>query len=210
MAALLSSRNRRHRQGGAVHQRGARTRDRGAAARRERVGLQVHRGGRAAHPLRPGRGAQRRARARSNRSSQARTGRPLHVPRRFRAADRPPALQQAGDRIADRRRARATRSTGIAPSSSPRSTRRWARRSCASRSATRARSPSSATRPRRPAGGTALPDVPPWTEAERLARGEGGHRVLHLGPSAGPLPRGGRALRHPHHRHARANGASTR
>ena len=38
--------NRQHRQGGAVHQRGARARPRGAAAGRQRVGLQVHGGGR--------------------------------------------------------------------------------------------------------------------------------------------------------------------
>ena len=79
MAALLSSRNRRHRQGGAVHQRGRELGHRGAAARRERVGLQVHRGRRQADPLRPRRGPERRARARSTRSSRRARERPVHA-----------------------------------------------------------------------------------------------------------------------------------
>ena len=101
-AALLG--NRQHRQGGAVHQRGAGARARGAAARRERVGLQVHRGGRAADPLRAGRGAERRlGRDRVDHRRAAATA-PFTDADRPGGADRPPALQQAGARVAGRRR----------------------------------------------------------------------------------------------------------
>ena len=58
-------------------------------------------------------------------------------------------------------------------SSSRRSTRRWRRRSCCSRSARPARRRCSArptVAPPRTSAAIALPDVPPWTEAERLTR----------------------------------------
>src|SRR2546430_13781137 len=48
------------RQGRAVHQRGPRARPRSAAARRERVGVQVHRGRRGPGPVRAGRDQERR------------------------------------------------------------------------------------------------------------------------------------------------------
>ena len=51
--------NRQHRQGGAVHQRGARARARGDAARRQRIGLQVHRRRREPAALRARRHPQR-------------------------------------------------------------------------------------------------------------------------------------------------------
>ena len=51
-------------------------------------------------------------------------------------------------------------------------------------------------------GGDGLPDIPPWTEAERLVKEK---EVLGFFISGHPLERfrdGGGAVRHPHHRHA--------
>ena len=109
-------RNRRHRQGGEVHQRGARARHRGAAAGRERVGLQVHRGRRPADPLRARRDPQRgRGRDRLDPRRRAQDA-PFTTLLDFVRADRPPALQQARVRGADRRRARSTASAATARS----------------------------------------------------------------------------------------------
>ena len=144
-AALVG--NRQHRQGGAVHQRGPRAGLRGAAARRERVGVQVHGGGRPADPLRPGRGAQRgRGRHRVDHRGRGATGRSRDAGR-LRRADRPPALQQAGARVADRRRR--LRLARRAPQAAARGARR---RRCGEaqlqqRSGRRARSRSSAKLP---------------------------------------------------------------
>ena len=52
-------------------------------------------------------------------------------------------------------------------------------------------------------GSTALPDVPRLDRGRAAGEGEGGPRLLHLRASAGALQGRGRALRHPHHRHAR-------
>ena len=115
---------------------------------------------------------------------------------------RPPALQQAGARVADRRRRLrlARRPPGAA--ARRRWTRRSARRSSSSRSGTPARSRSSArSPPERPAHVAAARRAA--LDRGRAARaGEGGARLLHLRAPAGALPRRGRAVRHPHHRDA--------
>ena len=152
-------------------------------------GLQVHRRRRPADPLRARRGAERGlGRDRVDHRRAAATGRsPTLV--RLRRADRPPALQQARARVADRRRRlRLARRT-------PHAARRGAgvgarrRRSCCSRSGRPARRRSSARRSRtatRTGSRVALPDVPPWTEAERLAKEK---EVLGFFISGHPLER---------------------
>ena len=172
-AALVG--NRQHRQGGAVHQRGARAGARGAAAGRQRVGLQVHRGRRAADPLRAGRGAER-GRGAIESIIAARQRGPLHrrSPTWWSGSTSGSATSGCSSRWSPP--ARAIRSAGTGSSSSRRWSRRWPRRSCCSRSGRRARRRSSA----RPDGRTArrrtehrisaFPTFPPWTEAERLAR----------------------------------------
>ena len=79
----------------------------------------------------------------------ARQRRAVHRARRLRGADRPPALQQAGARVADRGRRLRRRSAATAKQllrgARP---RRWARPSCCSRSARRARRRCSAKRRR--------------------------------------------------------------
>ena len=69
--------NRQYRQGGAVHQRGARAGARGAAAGRERVGLQVHRRRRAAGSASASAPSATSAGAPSSRSSPARQDAPF-------------------------------------------------------------------------------------------------------------------------------------
>ena len=202
--------NRQHRQGGAVHQRGARARAGDPAAGRERVGIQVHGGGRPADPLRPGRGAERgRGRDRVDHRRARRAA--VHVAVRPRRAHRPPALQQAGGRIADRRRRLRLARRPPQAAAARRSKRRSARPSSASRSATRARSRCSAKRPRRrPARRLRCPTCRPWTEAERLAREKEVHRLLHFRSPAGALPQRGGAVRRRAPRRRCTSGASTR
>ena len=97
-AALVG--NRQYRQGGAVHQRGARAGPRDPSAGCERVRLQVHGRGRPAHPLRARRGAETSARAPSQSIIAGARGGRLPDACRLRRADRPPALQQARARVA--------------------------------------------------------------------------------------------------------------
>ena len=144
---------------------------RGAAARRERVGLQVHGRRRQAHPLRARRHPQRRHAARSIRSSpRARDG-PFKSLFDLCRARRPAALQQARVRGADPRRARSTRSAGIARSTSRCSTRRSRKRRSSRRSARRARSRCSATsgdERRRRATRAAQPTLPNVAAMDRV------------------------------------------
>ena len=173
MAALLSSSHRRHRQGGEVHQRGARDGHRGAAARRERVGLQVHRARREADPLRPRRDPQRRSRR--DRLDPRRAAREaVHELLRLHGAGRPARLQQARVRGAHRGGRAATGWAATARSTGRRSTRRCRRPRSSSRRRRWARSRCSATGGRS-AAATAhaprvLPNVAPMAEAERLSR----------------------------------------
>ena len=190
-----------------VHQRGARARHRGAAARRERIGLQVHGRGRQARSA-SGSAPSATSGARRDRVDHrgARRRRPVRLALRLRRAGRPPALQQARVRGADRGGRAATRSAVTARSCSPRSTRRCRRRSCcqagdgrgpglALRRATRRRA--------RRARAARCPMCTPWTEAERLAKEKEILGFFISRPSARALPHRGRAVRHPHHRHAR-------
>ena len=99
----------------------------------------------------------------------ARRGGPFRSLVRLRRADRPAALQQAGARVADRRR-RLRCASAIGPSWWRRSIRRSARRSCCSR---RSRPGQASLFGEAIAAAPVehpLPDVPPWTEAERLAK----------------------------------------
>ena len=195
--------NRQHRQGGAVHQRGARARPRGAAAGRERVGLQVHRGG--DQRIRFGLGAVRNvgwgaiesiiAGARRTRRSRTLADFVERIDLRLCNKRVLESLIAAGacDSLGGHRK-QLLRGAGR---------RAAARRSCCSRSGRPARHRSSARRPA------------PGARAGRAARraaldrgraagpGEGSARLLHLGPSARAVPRRGRAVRHPHHRDAR-------
>ena len=76
MAALLSSNIGEDRRGHQVHRRSARDGTRGAAARRQRVGVALHGGRRQAHPVRTRRHPQRRQAAPSTRcSARAQRGR---------------------------------------------------------------------------------------------------------------------------------------
>ncbi len=103
------------------------------------------------------------------------------------------------------RRAPATRWAATGRSSSRRWSRPWRRRSSCSRSGRRARRRCSASRSR--AAGASAPGRaarhPALDRGRAAGEGEGGPRLLHLRPPAGALPRRGRAVRHPHHRHAR-------
>ena len=108
--------DRRHGQRRQVHQRGARARHRGAAAGRERVGLQVHRHRREADPLRARRDSQRRPRARSTRFSPRATRRPFTSLLRFLRARRPARSATSACSRRSSRRARSTTSADIARS----------------------------------------------------------------------------------------------
>ena len=118
-----------HGQRGEVHRRvprpatlrsEARRAGRRAAARRQRVRLEVHRHGGVSDPLRAWCGPRCRARGRPVHHWGAR-GRPVHVALRLPGAHRYPGAQQASVRSAHRGR-RPRRVRGAAPSSSPGST----------------------------------------------------------------------------------------
>ena len=98
-AAVL--RDRRHRQGGAVHQRGAGAGPRGPRPRRQRVRVQVHRRRGPADPLRPRR-HQERGRRRHRVDPRGSARRALSLAGRLVRPHRPAALQQTRPRGADR------------------------------------------------------------------------------------------------------------
>ncbi len=202
MAALLSLGNRQHRQGGAVHQRGPGARPRGAAARRERIGVQVHRGRRPTR-IRFGLGAmrnvgRRRHRVDHRRARQGAVHRSLadlveridlrlcnkRVLESLIAAGACDSLGghraqlAAGARRGAGGGAAAPAGAGGGPGLAVRRGRRRARR----------------------ADADACPRCRAWTEAERLTREK---EVLGFFISGHPLERfraGGGAVRHPDHR----------
>ena len=177
--------NRQYRQGGAVHQRGARARARGAAAGRERVGLQVHRGRRPADPLRPGRHPERRL-GRDRVDHRRTAGRAVHArwPTSSSGSTSGSATSGCSSRSSWPAPAMGWAATGS--SSARRSTGCSARRSCCSRNRRPARRRSSARPAPRGRGREGLPDIPPWTEAERLVKEK---EVLGFFISGHPLER---------------------
>src|SRR2546430_16098428 len=169
--------------------------------RRERVGLQVHGGGRPTHPLRPRRDQERgRERDRVDPRGAA-DGRALSVARGAVRAHRPPALQQAGDRGADRLRRvrfprRPPRATGGRPGQrAQRGAGSPGGAGLGSASAVRGGDPG----PPAPGPASRRPSpVRARTAGARASRARG----LHFRASPGPVPRRGGAFRDPHDGHA--------
>ena len=131
-------------------------------------------------------------------------GRAVHGAGRLRRADRPPALQQAGARVADRRPARATRSaaTGSSCCEALDGVLGEAQLLQQEREAGQASLFGEAHGAPRPQVRSSLPGHSGLDRGRAPGQGEGGARLLHLRPPAGAVPRRGRAVRHPHHRHA--------
>ena len=163
--------DRRHRQRGEVHQRGARARPRGAAAGRERVGLQVHRRRRQADPLRPRRHPQR---GQGAIESHPRRARRTRRSRRCSTSSSAIDLRLCNKRVFEALIvAGALRRPRRPPGAALRGARPRAARGVAAAAGEGGR-PGVAVRRGRPRpasrGALSLPDIPAWTEAERLAK----------------------------------------
>ena len=201
MAALLSSEIGNTDRVVQVHQRGARAGHRGAAARRQRVRLQVHGRRRPKAPLRARRDPQRglgrdrldhRAPGRTRRSPMLcdfieRIDLRLCNKRVFEALIAAGALDSLGGH---RAQIVAALDSALAEAQLLQQERRGGP-GLALRRGDRERTP------RRDPGGA--PGRPALDRGRAPRQGEGDPRLLHLRASARALPRRGRALRHPHH-----------
>ena len=175
---------------------------RGPAARRERVGLQVHGGGRHADPLRPGRGAERRP-GRHRVDHRGPRGGPVRDAGRPGGPHRPPALQQAGGRVPHRRRR--LRFAGRTSQAAARGAGAALQRSPAQAAGSRGGPGIALRRDARPSRAPARPTLPDVPHGPKPNGSPGRRKCIGFFISGHPLERfrdGGGALRRPHHRDA--------
>ena len=188
MAALLTSETGQHREGGEVHQRMPRNGHRDPAARREPQRVELHAAIGEAHPLRPGRGEE---------SGPVRRGGDRQGARRGRAHSR--SLHQFCEKVdlgaVNRRMIESLIKAGAMDSLEGTRSQKLAAVEGAMEAGQRA------WRDRESGqvglfgemldGGeshaTPLPNVPDWTDKEKLARRKGDARLLGHRPSAGSL-----------------------